>query len=194
MLMSTNRNAYSLTLGGPTGARSLSALAAAIATVCVMSSALVMQEMVVSPPAQAKTAAPTSDFQARWWPGEMRQVNLRTSIMPQNDLTFANGYAQRVAARQAAQQTASARLAASGPSAESQFGRSAVIVRKATTIARADAAPSLPRASAAPVDALARPSQPAFGGQALAFGEQRPSQFGFAQRQGGLFGSLFGNM
>ena len=106
--------------------------------------------------------------------------------MPKSDLTFAKGYPLRVAARQVA---LAARLAASGPSSESQFGRSAMVVRKATTLARADGA--LPGAPAAHIDALAdRPDRLDFRNHALAYGEQRPSQHGF----GGLFGSLFGNV
>jgi hypothetical protein len=184
--MSAHTYSHTLTPGGPTGARSFSVVAAAIAAICVLSSTLVLQELAVAPPAHAATTAPTSDFQSRWWPGEVRQVNLRASIMPHDDLTFANGYAQRVAARQAA------RLAASG--AESQFGRSAVVVRKASTVARADAAPNLPRVSAAAMDALVeRPGRPDIGSQALAFGEQRPRQRGFGELQG-PFANLFGNL
>jgi hypothetical protein len=184
--MSANNYAFSLTPGGPSGARSLSLIAAAIAAVCVVSGMLVMQEVVGASPARANTAATalTSDFQSRWWPGEVRQVNLRGSIEPDNELTFAKGYAQRVAARQAA---AAARIAASGPAAESQFGRSAMVVRKPTTLARADGAqPGVPAGRS---DALAD-RRLDFGSHALAFGEQRPR--GFAGS--GLFGSLFGNV
>ena len=107
--------------------------------------------------------------------------------MPKTDLTFAKGYPLRVAARQAA---LAARLAGRGPSSESQFGRSAIVVRNATTVARTDGAPNLRRVPAL-VD---RPGPLDSGSHALAFGEQRPSRRAFAEPQGGPFASLFGNL
>jgi hypothetical protein len=119
-------------------------IAAAIAAVCVVSSTVVMRELVGSQPASATTAATvrTWDLEPRWWPGEIRQVTRPASSVPDSDLTFAKGYQLRLAARQAASSASAARLAATGPSAESQFGRSAVVVRKATTFARTDGAPN----------------------------------------------------
>jgi hypothetical protein len=70
--------------------------------------------------------------------------------VPKSDLTFAKGYPLRVAARQAA---LAARLAASGPSSESQFGRSAIVVRNASTFAHTDGVPNQRRESAAHIDA-----------------------------------------
>ncbi len=189
--MSAYDDAYSLTSGRPTGARSFSVVAAAIAVVCVASSIPVMQQLMGSPAARASaaTTAPTWDLQARWWPGVVPPASRQASIAPEDDLTFTKGYTLRVAARQAA---SAARLAASGPASESQFGRSAMAVRNAATFARADGAPTLRRVAAAHIDT--RDDRPGFGSHALAFGEQRPSQRGFAKSQGGLFANLFGNL
>ena len=213
--MSSYDHAYILTPGGPAGVRSFSIIAAAIAAICVLSATPVMRqlvgsppsrELVGSPPASAKTAvtAPTWDFQSRWWSGEVRQVSRLTeltqqaatvparqaSTVPESDLTFTKGYSLRLAARQA---TLVARP--SGPSSESKFGRAATVARTAGTFARIDGAPSLRRVAATRTDALVdRPGAPDIGSHALAFGEQRPSQRGFADSQGGPFRSLFGNM
>src|ERR1700681_4239736 len=200
--MSAHNHAYTLTSGGPTGARSFAIVAAAIAAVCLLSSVPVMRELVGSPPARATTAAAatsaattlTWDLQSRWWP-EVQHVTRQASTVPdrqpstvpESDLTFAKGYSLRLAARQAASAT---RPVASGPSSESQFGRSAIIVRNATTVARTDGAPNL-RHVPAHVD---RPGPLDSGSHALAFGEQRPSPRAFAEPQGGPFASLFGNL
>src|SRR4030081_3431763 len=199
--MSAHNHAYALTSGGPTGARSFAIVAAAIAAVCLLSSVPVMRELVGSPPARATTAAAatsaattlTWDFQSRWWP-EVQHVTRQASTVPdrqpsavpESDLTFAKGYSLRLAARQAA----SATRPVGGPSLESQFGRSAIVVRNATTVARADGAPNLRRVPAL-VD---RPGPLDSGGHALAFGGQRPSRRAFAEPQGGPFASLFGNL
>jgi hypothetical protein len=195
--MSANNYAYTLTPGGPTGARSFCMIAAAIAAVCVVSSAVVMRELVGPQPASATTAAAvrTWDLEPRWWPGEIRQVTRPASSVPDSDLTFAKGYQLRLAARQAASSASAARLAATGPSVESQFGRSAVVVRKATTFARTDGAPNPRRVSAAHIDApVYQPGRPDVGNHALAYGEQQPSQRGIAEARGGPFGHLFGNL
>jgi hypothetical protein len=192
--MSANRYAFTLTPGGPTGARSFCMIAAAIVAVCVVSSTLVMRELVGSQPASATTAAAlrTWDLEPRWWRGEIRQVTRPASTVPDSDLTFAKGYPLRLAARQAA---SAVRLAATGPSAESEFGRSAVVVRKATTFARTDKAPDPRRVSAAHIEApVHQPDRIDVGNHALAYGEQRPSQRGFAEARGGPFGHLFGNL
>jgi hypothetical protein len=201
--MSAHTYAYTLKPSGPTGARSFAIIAAAIMAVGVLSSVPVMRELVGSVPARATTAvtALASDFQSRWWPGETQQVTRQASTVPnrqpstvpnrpaptvpESDLTFAKGYSLRLAARQAA----SATQPVSGPSSESQFGRSAIVVRKAITVARIDGAPNLRRVSAL-VD---RPGPLDSGSHALAFGEQRPSQRAFAEPQGGPFASFFGN-
>jgi hypothetical protein len=201
--MSRYDQSYILTPGGPARARSFSIVAAAIAAICVLSATPVMRQLVGSPPASATTAAtaPTWDFQSRWWSGEVRQVTQLTqqsatvpgrqaSTVPENDLTFTKGYSLRLAARQAA-------LAArpSGPSSESKFGRAAIVARTAGTFARVDGAPSLRRVAATHTDALVdRPGAPDIGSHALAFGEQRPSQRGFADSQDGPFRNLFGNL
>src|SRR6266404_2323646 len=128
--MSAHTYAYTLKPSGPTGVRSFAIIAAAIMAVGVLSSVPVMRELVGSAPARATTAvtAPSSDFQSRWWPGETQQATRRTSTMPESDLTFAKGYSLRLAARQAASAT---RPVATAPSSESQFVRSAIVVRAA---------------------------------------------------------------
>ncbi len=193
--MSAHTYAYTLKPSGPTGVRSFAIIAAAIMAVGVLSSVPVMRELVGSAPARATTAvtAPSSDFQSRWWPGETQQATRRTSTMPErqastvpeSDLTFAKGYSLRLAARQAASAT---RPVATAPSSESQFGRSAIVVRAAATFARTGGAQNPRRLAAAHTDA------PDVGSHALAFGEQRPSQRGSAERLGGPFASLFGNL
>jgi hypothetical protein len=199
--MSAQTYAYTLTPAGPTGVRSFAIIAAAIVAVGVLSSVPVMRELVGSAPARATTAAtaPTSDFQSRWWPRETQQVTRKASTMPErpastvpeSDLTFAKGYSLRLAARQAASATGSV---ASGPSSESQFGRSAIVVRTAGTFARTGGAPNARRVAAAHTDALVdRPIPSDVGSHALAFGEQRPSQRSSAEPLGGPFASLFGN-
>ena len=198
--MSAHNHAYALTSGGPTGARSFAIVAAAIAAVCLLSSVPVMRELVGSPPGRATIAAAattaattlTWDLQSRWWP-EVQHVTRQASTVPdrqpsavpESDLTFAKGYSLRLAARRAA----SATRPASGPSSESQFGRSAV-VRNATTVARTDGAPNLRRVPAL----IDRPGPLDSGSHALAFGEQHPSPRAFAEPQGGPFASLFGNL
>jgi len=193
--MSAHTYAYTLKPSGPTGVRSFAIIAAAIMAVGVLSSVPVMRELVGAAPARATTAvtAPSSDFQSRWWPGETQQATRRTSTMPErqastvpeSDLTFAKGYSLRLAARQAASAT---RPVATAPSSESQFGRSAIVVRAAATFARTGGAQNPRRLAAAHTDA------PDVGSHALAFGEQRPSQRGSAERLGGPFASLFGNL
>jgi len=193
--MSAHTYAYTLKPSGPTGVRSFAIIAAAIMAVGVLSSVPVMRELVGSAPARATTAvtAPSSDFQSRWWSGETQQATRRASTMPErqastvpeSDLTFAKGYSLRLAARQAASATGPV---ATAPSSESQFGRSAIVVRAAATFARTGGAQNPRRLAAAHTDA------PDVGSHALAFGEQRPSQRGSAERLGGPFASLFGNL
>jgi hypothetical protein len=193
--MSAHTYAYILKPSGPTGVRSFAIIAAAIMAVGVLSSVPVMRELVGSAPARATTAvtAPSSDFQSRWWPGETQQATRRASTMPErqastvpeSDLTFAKGYSLRLAARRAASATGPV---ATAPSSESQFGRSAIVVRAAATFARTGGAQNPRRLAAAHTDA------PDVGSHALAFGEQRPSQRGSAERLGGPFASLFGNL
>jgi hypothetical protein len=193
--MSAHTYAYTLKPSGPTGVRSFAIIAAAIMAVGVLSSVPVMRELVGAAPARATTAvtAPSSNFQSRWWPGETQQATRRASTMPErqastvpeSDLTFAKGYSLRLAARQAASATGPV---ATAPSSESQFGRSAIVVRAAATFARTGGAQNPRRLAAAHTDA------PDVGSHALAFGEQRPSQRGSAEPLGGPFASLFGNL
>src|SRR3954454_7603471 len=188
--MSAHTYAYALRTTGPTGVRSVAIIAAAIVAVGILSSVPVMRELVGSAPARATTAvtattaaaAPASDFQSRWWADETQQATRLASTMPEkqastvpeSDLTFTKGYSLRLAARQAA--------SATGPASESQFGRSAVVVRTAGTFTRSGAAPNPRRVAAAYTDALVDAPIPSdVGTHALAFGEQRPSQHGSAE-------------
>jgi hypothetical protein len=186
---------YAYTAGGPSGARSATIIGAAIVAVCVLSSTLVMRELVGAPPERATAAAatataPTWDLQPRWWPGELRQIIRQAPTAPENDLTFANGYAQRVAARQA-----TARLAAIEPPAEIRSARAAVVAHKAVAVAHSDGAPNLLNVSIARIDPLDdRPGQPDFGSHVLAFGEQRAGQRGFPEPRSAPPGGLFGNL
>jgi hypothetical protein len=192
--MSAYHYAYTLTPGGPTGARSTTFIGAAIVAVCILSSTLVMRELAGAQPEPAATAAisRTWDLQPRWWPYELRQVTRPAPPAPENDLTFSKGYAQRVAARQVA---LAAQFATNAPPADSRSVHTAMLVHKASKVARADEAPNLLRVSTARIDGPGeRSAQLDFGTHALAFGEQRPSQHGFAEPQGGPFGSLFGNL
>jgi hypothetical protein len=124
--------AFTLTPGRSSRARSLTIACAAIAAVCVLSSTVVMRELVGAQPARAATAtaaapaamvpvaAPAATVPAaapaatittarawalepRWWPGEIRQIVRSAATVPDSDLTFAKGYQLRLAARQAGQ-------------------------------------------------------------------------------------------
>src|SRR5262249_42440114 len=122
--------------------------------------------------------------------GDGPRCGVRSSIMSDTEHTFANGYAQRVAARQQAAEAA--RLAASEASAESAPVRTAAVTRKPVAPVRTAAAPTLRRVSAARIDApVDQPDRFELPTHTLAFGEQRPR--GFAQSQGGPFGFL-GNL
>jgi hypothetical protein len=192
--MAAYEYAFTLDPRGARRARSFATACAAIAAVCVLSSAVVMHELVGAAPARAtpatiaRTTAQTWDLEPRWWPGPIRQVTRPAPTVPDSDLTFAKGYAQRVAARQA---VLAARVAPSEPAAESQAGRTA-IVRKATAIA--STAPSTDAASSrrtpAPRIDMAsdRVGHYDLGNRALAFDAPRPS------RHGDFFGNLFGNL
>ena len=196
--MSAYQYAFTLTPGRTSGLRSICMVGAAIVAVCVLSSTVVMRELVGSTPAQATTAATvrTWPLEARWWPGPIRQVNRQAPTVPDSELTFTKGYQLRLAARQAAQQAAAAtRVAAGGPAVESQSGRSATVVRKANTVARNDAAPSPRRVSTAPIDVPVDPfARFNVGNRALAYDEERSDKRGFVAYRGNPSGNLFGNL
>ena len=156
----------------------------AIAAICIFSGALVGSELIGAPSAHAKAPALAWELEARWWPGEMPQAARLAATRTEPDFTFSKGYAQRVAARQAAQ---AARLASLVP-AETQIGRPAVIVPKAGAVARADKPQELRRAMAASSDITVDRDGPDYRTEALAFGEQQSR--GAAPQ--GLFGNLFG--
>lgn len=117
--------------GGWSRARSVTVACAAIAVVCVLSSTVVMRELVATQPARAAaaasapivataatipaaprvataptvTAAHTWALEPRWWSGPTRQTvrPTTTATVPDNELTFTKGYQLRLAARQATQ-------------------------------------------------------------------------------------------
>lgn len=127
--MSTFDHDRNFALVAQTAARSSSGIRtaiAAIAAVSVFSGALVASELVGSPTAgglRGETAT-AATFEARWWPGEMTPAPRRPARMADSDLTFAKGYPQRVAARQA---LLAARQAEAASSALAPFGRAAAL-------------------------------------------------------------------
>jgi hypothetical protein len=217
--MAAHEYAFTLTPGNSSRTRSLAIAGAAIAAVCVLSSAVVMRELVGTPAVRAAAATvaipataaipatPTLaavrawTLEPRWWPSEIKQILRPAATMPDSELTFAKGYQLRLAARQAARpaaqqpdQPASAPAqVATGPAAESQPGRLAT-VRKATSVAHTDM-PPVRRVNATQVDPPADPfARFDTGTRALAYDEQRPSERGIAYRSApprGLFGTLY---
>jgi hypothetical protein len=164
--------------------------------------------VAAAPIVQITPTAKTWDLEPRWWGGDERRVEqvapaapaTTPSAMPartaaadvpavaESDLTFAKGYALRLAARQATGQ-----VAAIAPSTEGKTGaaRPTVVARNTTAPARIVAAPTT-RALAPPLS-LAPSVEPApanAGGQTLAFDEPR----GFGAPHGGLFPNLFGTL
>ncbi len=168
------------------GARSsltIGTVIAALAAVCIFSVALVGSELVGTPSARATTPAPRAalawQLEPRWWPGEVQQARRRAATEP--DFTFSKGYAQRVAAREAA---LAARLATIGPPVGTQFGRSAVVVRKVASVARTERPQDLRLAARSSDMTRERTSEADVRTEALAFGEPQPRPR--------LFGNLFG--
>lgn len=208
--MSAYEYAFTLTPGGSSRARSLTIACVAIAAVCVLSSTVVMRELVGAQPARAAgvpvapiaapaataTTARTWALEPRWWPGEIRQVVRSTAAVPDSDLTFAKGYQLRLAARQAGQpESPPTQLAATVPSADTKPSRPAATVRKATTVAHTEM-PEIRRVSATRIDGPADPfARFDVGTRALAYDEQRPSERGVAEIRRtsprGLFGTLY---
>jgi hypothetical protein len=210
--MSAYEYAFTLTPGGSSRARSLTIACAAIAAVCVLSSTVVMRELVGAPsaraasalttptptaaPATTATAARTWTLEPRWWPGEIRQVIRSTAAVPDSELTFAKGYQLRLAARQVGQpESPPTQLATTVPSADTKPSRPAATVRKATTVARTEM-PEIRRVSATRIDGPADPfARFDVGTRALAYDEQRPSERGVAEIRRtpprDLFGTLY---
>jgi hypothetical protein len=211
--MAAYEYAFTLNPRGTHKARSFAIAGAAIAAVCVLSSTVVMRELIGAAPAQATIAqvppatvtptpaavtpvisAQTWALEPRWWPGTIRQAGLPAPTVLDSDLTFAKGYAQRVAARQA---VLTAHVASSEPASESLAGRKA-IVHKPTMVASTALnsntntntnTATAHRAPAPRVDTASdRAGRYDLGGRTLAYDEPRPS------RHGELFGSLFGNL
>jgi hypothetical protein len=208
--MSAYEYAFTLTPGGSSRARSLTIACVAIAAVCVLSSTVVMRELVGAPPARAAgvpvapiaapaataTTARTWALEPRWWPGEIRQVIRSTAAVPDSELTFAKGYQLRLAARQVGQpESPPTQLATTVPSADTKPSRPAATVRKATTVARTEM-PEIRRVSATRIDGPADPfARFDVGTRALAYDEQRPSERGVAEIRRtpprDLFGTLY---
>ncbi len=218
--MSAYNYAFTLTPGRSSRTRSFAVAGAAITAVCVLSSTVVMRDLVATQPARAATVAipatataiataaapPTTKartwaLEPRWWPGEIRRIVQPAVGVPDSELTFAKGYQLRLAARQATQPAAHpanlpAQVAINGPSAESQPGRTATPARKASTVARTEM-PIVQRVSATRSEPSADPfARFDAGSRALAYDEQRPStRGGIAYRPAppsrGLFGTLY---
>ena len=213
--MSAYEYGFTLTPGRASRARSLTIACAAIAAVCVLSSTVVMRELLGAQPARATTAlatpatpaapvatattARTWALEPRWWPGEIRQSTrpapaasaAATAVVPDSDLTFAKGYQLRLAARQAGQPASEpAQAVAAAPEAGTKPSRTGATVHQPTTIARTETA-EIRRVSATPANPLARFD---VGTRALAYDEQRPNERGFAEIRRapkGLFGTLY---
>src|SRR5215813_1555057 len=96
-LMAAYEYGFTLTPGNSSRTRSLAISCAAIAAVCVLSSTLVIRELVGTPTARAAIAAPAAIapvaiahaatasaaaaatprawvLQPRWWPGQIKQI------------------------------------------------------------------------------------------------------------------------
>jgi len=219
--MSAYEYAFTLTPGGSSRARSLTIACAAIAAVCVLSSAVVMRELVAGAPARAATAvtiapavaapaavpaapaatvatARTWALEPRWWPGEIRQIVRPTASVPESELTFTKGYQLRLAARQAGQPTAqpenpSAQIASTVPS-DTKANRPAVTVRKPAAVAHTET-PEIRRVSATRIDGPGDPfARFDVGTRALAYDAQRPSERGLAETRRTPSRGLFGTL
>ncbi len=221
--MSAYEYAFTLTPGGSSRGRSLTIACAAIAAVCVLSSTVVMRELVGAPaaraatalttptrtptltptaaPATTATAARTWTLEPRWWPGEIRQIvrPATTAAVPDSELTFAKGYQLRLAARQAGQPEAQpasppAQVASTLASPDTKATRPAAPVRKATTVARTET-PEIRRVSATRIDGPADPfARFDVGTRALAYDEQRSSERGVAEIRRTPPRGLFGTL
>jgi len=217
--MAAQEYGFTLTPGGSSRARSLTIACAAIAAVCVLSSTVVMRELIggqaaraaivptIIPTVPAKPTAPvaapastarTWALEPRWWAGDNRQVKRQapTPTVADNELTFTKGYQLRLATRQMTQPavqspSAPAQVATSGPAADNQSGR--IAVRKPPTVAPAIAhteTPDIRRISVTP-DPFAPFSTPH---RALAYDEQRPSERGVVEYRRAPNRSFFGTL
>jgi len=206
---------FTLTPGNSSRTRSLAISCAAIAAVCVLSSTLVIRELVGTPTVRAVIAAPaviapaatasaataatpqTWVLQPRWWPGQIKQIvppaaaaaaaATVPATVPDSELTFAKGYQLRLATRQATQQAAQP---ASLP-AQIAAGPTAESQPARTATRKVNEVPNLRRVNATQVDPFARFDT---GTRALAYDEQRPRERGFVFRSApsrGLFGTLY---
>jgi hypothetical protein len=214
--MSAYEYAFTLTPGRSSRVRSLTIACTAIAAVCVLSSAVVMRELIGGQPARAAAAptvtpaatAPTGmtvrtwALEPRWWQGEIRQIvrpAAAATTVPDSELTFTKGYQLRLAARHAgqpAQPTSQpAQVATTVPSTDTKLSRPAATARKATTIAHTET-PEIHRVSATRIDGPGDPfARFDVGTRALAYDEQRPRERGIAETRRapsrGLFGTLY---
>lgn len=206
--MSGYEYAFTLTPGGSSRARSLTIACAAIAAVCVLSSAVVMRELVGAQPAAAMapsvaattaasapaattapaatiapnaTTARTWALEPRWWQGEIRQIVRGAAIIPDSELTFTKGYQLRLAARQGTQPAdPPAQVATTAPSAQTKPSRPGATVRNAPTVVYAET-PEIRRASATRAEPPADPfARFNVGTPAMAYDEKRSSERGFA--------------
>src|SRR5262245_17331302 len=95
--MAAHEYAFTLTPGNSSKTRSFAIACTAIAAVCVLSSTVVMRELMGAP-TTARTAVTTTArtwaLEPRWWPGEITQILRPAATMPDSDFTFAKGYEQ----------------------------------------------------------------------------------------------------
>src|SRR5262249_9360960 len=94
--MAAHEYAFTLTPGNSSKTRSFAIACTAIAAVCVLSSTVVMRELMGAPTARiaVTTTARTWALEPRWWPGEIKQILRPAATAPENDFTFAKGYEQ----------------------------------------------------------------------------------------------------
>jgi hypothetical protein len=221
--MSTYEYAFTLAPGGASRARTLTIAGVAIAAVCVLSSVVVMRELVAAQPARdllvppavtAATAAPVASapvasapvtaapvasakgwaLAPRWWQGEIKQI-VRPAASASAAASVPDGDLTFAKGYQL-------RLAARGVDQPAQMlavapaARTAPAVRKAITVARSET-PEIRRVSATRVDPPADP----FAGfdaparpRALAYDEQHGNERGFAEVRRAPPKGLFGTL
>jgi len=219
--MSAYEYGFTITPGRSSRVRSLTIAGAALAAVCVLSSTVVMRELVGTPTARAAIApvtvptAPTTPaataaparawaLEPRWWRGEIRQIVRSAPTAPtaappvqESELTFTKGYQLRLAARQVGQPAAQpatppAQVATTTPAVDPKAARPVAAVRKPTTVAHTDTQEIRPAARIeGPGNPFARFD---VGTRALAYDSQRSSERGLADVRRTPPKGLFGTL
>jgi len=209
---------FTLTPGNSSRTRSLAISCAAIAAVCVLSSTLVIRELVGTPTVRAAIAAPAAVapaaiapaatasaataatprawvLQPRWWPGQIKQIVRPAAAaavsVPATVPDSELTFAKGYQLRLATRQaTQQAAQPASLP-AQIAAGPTAESQPARTATRKVNEVPNLRRVNATQVDPFARFDT---GTRALAYDEQRPRERGFVFRSApsrGLFGTLY---